>query len=226
MHCPFLRYTEEYVCYVTDPEWTYEKGTVYVPRCFSDPDCEDEAGGRGAAGGRPAATTASTTGSSGSLLTLTFACTGSMNPYITCLDTGIGDSDFRPEDIRIGVVVGVDLSQDGCAISGSRVLHRVSSLRGSGTSLEVRTKGDANASDDGCWLPYSRIRYILVEVHKGANDSPENKETRESVQAAKSRLDRAERAMEAALAAYEAAENLHCEFRGDVCYWTTMGSSS
>ena len=210
------RYTKEYVCYVTDPEWTYEKGTVYVHS------------GGGEAGERSTVTTASATRSGGSLLSLTFACTGSMEPYITCLDTGTADSDFSPEDIQVGVVVGVDLSQDGCSVSGSRVIHRVSDVRGEGLSLELRTRGDANYGDDGCWLPYSRIRYVLVEVHKGTNSTPENVAARDSRTQAKAELDRAKAELDRVRAevnsiggqldlanrAYDSYVSLNCTNRG------------
>ena len=211
------KYTEEYVCYVSDPEWTYERGSIYWP-----------GEGGGGSGGGSSVTTASATRSSGSLLTLTFACTGSMEPAITCLDTGTADSDYGPEDISIGVVVSIDLSQDGCSISGSNILHRVSDLRGSDESLEVRTKGDANRQDDGCWVPYSRINSILIEVHKGANSTPENVSARNrrteakaeldrvraELDRMKTELDRARSQADSAGQTYESYVGLHCTNRG------------
>lgn len=131
-----------------------------------------------------------------------FFCTGSMNPTITCFDTATFATSFAPKDIRVGTIVSGYLCYDPDP-NEPKTAHRVTELRGEGEFIEVRTKGDVAGEDDGCWVPYSSIGEILIELHKDTNKTPENIEMRRIVQEAKAALEEAERKQEAAYERYK-----------------------
>ncbi len=145
---------------------------------------------------------------SDSLVVWGFKCTGSMNPTITCLDTATHATSFAPKDIRVGTIVSGYLCYDP---NPNELLttHRVTELRGEGDSLEVRTQGDANKMDDGCWVPFFSIEMILIELHKDTAATPANIEMRRIVQEAKAAWEEAERKVEEALAVSDAAWEMY-----------------
>jgi signal peptidase I len=129
-----------------------------------------------------------------------FACTGSMEPKVTCLDSAIYLANFLPEEIVVGAVVSFN-SPDGCSLSSTRrVSHRVIAIADNNGPLNFRTKGDANEADDGCWVPASNIHGYMVELNK--NTHPENTELRNRVNGAEAEYVAAHEAYESLREAY------------------------
>ena len=153
------------------------------------------------------------------------ACTGSMEPSISCTDTVTMAYVSDPSTISVGSVVSFAASTD-CRIGTGRILHRVTAIKVEDGETYFRTKGDANSQDDGCWVPFSRVYGLLLEVHRGTR--LEESTLRDEVEGAKRALEQAERELDAANAAqkeayaeYEAALEVydsHCE-----TYTTTPG---
>ena len=126
-------------------------------------------------------------------LVIVGACTGSMEPTITCLDTVYAWRGNVPEeDLRVGMMVDVE------NVEGNRVpyVHRIIDLRPG----EVLTKGDGFPDDDG-WVPVTRIRGYVVSIEK--NTRPYNAEMRDYVNTART-------AYIAAEAAYEETALQYC----------------
>ena len=113
-----------------------------------------------------------------------FACTGSMEPKLTCLDSATWLEDFRPQDI----VVGATISFQGRACSsdyprGIRIAHRVLDIRVVNGVYEYWPQGDANERPDGCWVPHTAVNGYIIQIHK--NTRPENAVLRDGVNAAR-----------------------------------------
>ncbi len=135
-----------------------------------------------------------------------FACTGSMEPVVTCLDEATWLEDFRPEDITVGATIAF---HPGCGddVSGRGTAHRVEAIEVRGGVHYYWPKGDNNLAADGCWIPEQNIRGYIVEMHR--NVRPENAELRELVNEA---ID----TWKEAVAAYFALYDRYCE-RGQRC---------
>lgn len=139
----------------------------------------------------------------------TFACTGSMEPAISCLDSATWLTNFTPEEIVIGSVISFT-PPDDCDISAPQVAHRVIEVRVKSGAYEYRPKGDSNPSDDGCWVPSNRVNGYIIDLHQGTN--PENAALRDLVidtladlNQAERRLDQRDSSMKGAERAYDAA---------------------
>ena len=137
------------------------------------------------------------------------ACTGSMEPVITCLDRPIMLEDFKPADVVIGATIGYDPDcwEDEANVVGT--MHRV-------VNIEVRDgvyyywpKGDANEKADGCWIPETSVRGYLIDIEK--NVRMENAALRDAVNGAKATRDAAWARAEATLASYYAVRDRHCQ---------------
>ena len=118
-----------------------------------------------------------------------FACTGSMEPKITCLDSATWLANFRPQDIVVGAVVSFTPTVE-CNLSASRVAHRVMAIKIESGIYYYWPKGDANSQDDGCWIPHGNVDAYLIELHK--NTHPENQPLRDKVNSAKYAFEQAD----------------------------------
>ena len=111
-----------------------------------------------------------------------FACTGSMEPAITCLDRVWLVPPTDPEDIVVGVVINVDPHCGEGDGDGRGVAHRVTGIKVRNGVHYYATKGDAISRVDTCWIPYSDVLEYLVAVDKDVY--PENTELRIQVNGA------------------------------------------
>ena len=157
-----------------------------------------------------------TTGRSG------FACTGSMEPKITCLDEATWLTDFEPEDIVVGTTISFNPDCEEDQPDDRGTAHRV-------MKIEVRDgvhyywpKGDNNLEADGCWVPEQHVRGYIVEIHRDVR--PANATLRTAVNLAKAernrllvlldeaeeRLDQADTAVENARSNYRAVIAQFC----------------
>ena len=108
-----------------------------------------------------------------------FACTGSMEPAITCLDRVVLVPPTNPEAIVVGVVINVDPFCGEGDGDGRGVAHRVTGIKVRNGVHYYATKGDAISRVDTCWIPYSDVLEYIVAVEK--NVYPENTGLRNQV---------------------------------------------
>ena len=120
--------------------------------------------------------------------TTDFACTGSMEPAITCLDTVTWNYNFTPDDLVVGATVRVPNRACDLAAEPSTFAHRVIDIRTVAGQPEYLTKGDANPEPD-CWVPFHRINAYIIDIEK--NVRPENAELRDHVNQARRDFDHA-----------------------------------
>ena len=111
-----------------------------------------------------------------------FACTGSMEPAITCLDRVWLVPPTDPEKIVVGVVINVDPHCGEGDGDGRGVAHRVTAIKVRNGVHYYATKGDAISRVDICWIPYSDVLEYIVAVEK--NVYPENTGLRNQVNSA------------------------------------------
>lgn len=133
------------------------------------------------------------------------ACTASMEPNMTCLDTATWLVNFRPEDVVVGATITFtpDCSEDEPRESGGTA-HRVLEIKQEGEIYYFWPRGDGNPEPDGCWIPHTHVRGYLLELHK--NTRPENAELRDAVLAARD--------------AFRSAESVYHELRDQHCVRT------
>ena len=129
------------------------------------------------------------------------ACTGSMEPVITCLDSVILVTDPRYEDIPIGaVVVFRDL--------GRRVLHRVIEIEIDADGVRwFRTQGDAVLKSDqsGIGTHQRNVVGYVAEIKRDTH--PENAALRDKVNTVRAKHD-------AAWEEYQRVLNRYCRGAG------------
>ena len=134
-----------------------------------------------------------------------FACTGSMEPNLTCLDTATELYNYRPQDVVIGTIIAFN---PNCWEQGepepTGALHRVIDIKQENGTYYYWPRGDGNTEDDGCWVPDTNVISYIIEVQK--NTLPENAALRDGVNAAE--------------AALNEAENAYLELREKVCPMT------
>ena len=138
----------------------------------------------------------------------TFACTGSMEPKITCLDEATWIDNPRPGEIVIGAVISFS---PGCGDNGEKpgyIAHRVIDIKVENEVYSYWPKGDASDEPDNCWVPFANVRAYIVEIHKDAR--PENAELRDSVKDARAKVDEAWVEYHAAEEAYFAIIERYC----------------
>ena len=136
-----------------------------------------------------------------------FACTGSMEPKITCLDEATWLDNFNPADITIGTVISFTPVSE-CRVSGDRIAHRVIEIDVINGVYYFLPKGDNNDVDDGCWIPETNVNGYIIELHEDVR--PENAALRDKVNAAKASAGEAR-------AAYEAARDEYYSTWADYC---------
>lgn len=99
-----------------------------------------------------------------------FICSGSMDPKITCMDKAIWLDDPRPEEIVVGAVISFQaLSTCSFKDTSRDIAHRVTSIKTEAGQYQFRTKGDNNALDDGCWIPFANVNGLMIALRKGYN---------------------------------------------------------
>ena len=143
---------------------------------------------------------------------LTLACTGSMEPTLTCLDEITEVMGFDPADIVVDTVISFSPPAECGFDDVISILHRVVSVKEDGSNFLYQAKGDNNDAPDPCWIPFENITGAVTVVHKNVN--PENADLRDSVNAAQS-------GYETARATYYREYTRACRFSPDVdriCY--------
>ncbi len=112
-----------------------------------------------------------------------FKCTGSMEPKITCLDTATWLENFEPRHVTLGTVISFRVPA-GCRLTeSSNVAHRVIDMKLQDGTHFYWTKGDANTTDDNCWIRDTDVNAYLIELHK--NTALRNTFLREKVNSSK-----------------------------------------
>ena len=148
------------------------------------------------------------------------ACTGSMEPKLTCLDEVTILRNYAPRDITVGTIVVFQGEQEcaqwhhlgwsfGQELRTCVQYHRPQIIH---HFLEIGShsyliKGDSNRESDG-WIAVDDVLGYVIQVHR--NVHPENTTLRNAINAAKARLDATEQALEVAEARYEARTNEYC----------------
>ena len=112
-----------------------------------------------------------------------FACTGSMEPVITCLDEARWLDDFKPEDITVGSTISFDPDCWESIADGSSTAHRVLKIRIVNGVHQFWPKGDNNEEPDGCWVPETNVNGYIIAIYK--NVRPERAPLRNAVNKAK-----------------------------------------
>ncbi|MCY4624442.1 MAG: hypothetical protein OXC99_05515 [Chloroflexi bacterium] len=148
-----------------------------------------------------------------------FACTGSMEPKITCLDTATWLTNPEPHEVVVGSVIAFNSSVCWDEEDTSFIAHRVIDIDVRARQVDYRhlpqfyarqnnylTKGDANPDTD-CWVPHAAVAAYIIELHK--NTRPENAWLRDSVNAAKRDFFRALDDHQAKYDHYVELRNLH-----------------
>lgn len=107
------------------------------------------------------------------------ACTMSMEPKLTCLDSATWLENPRAEDIVVGSVIAFDPDCGESAPDGYLTAHRVLDIEVVDGEYYFWPKGDNLAEADGCWVPFSDVAGYILEVHKGSH--PIHAELRDSV---------------------------------------------
>ena len=108
-----------------------------------------------------------------------------MEPAITCLDAVWVESEFAPEDIRVGDVISYRTEGDSPGY-----MHRVVERKEEGGTHYFLTKGDALDEPDPEWTPHTRVEWLVVGVER--NFHSENAALRQQVNKAKKDLDMAQ----------------------------------
>lgn len=118
-----------------------------------------------------------------------FACTGSMEPKITCLDSATYLENFLPQDIRVGTVISFDPPAT-CRVQSNRgIAHRVEKVKVERNIYYYWPKGDNAEQADGCWVSEKDVSGYIIDLHKNTN--PERAELRTLVNSADAEAKRA-----------------------------------
>ena len=118
--------------------------------------------------------------------TIAFACTGSMEPKLTCLDSATMIRNFQPEDIVVGTIIGFEPPTE-CTLKEHATVHRVIQIKVQNGSYYYWTKGDNAQESDQCWIPVEYVHGYVTELHKGTY--PENAPLRAKVNTAQNTVD-------------------------------------
>ena len=148
-----------------------------------------------------------------SYFTARFYCTGSMEPTITCLDTATFLADPLPSEVEVGSIISFTAE---CL--GGLIGHRVIVVFGIGEGQAYTAQGDNNLRPDPCPVLHEDVTGLLLEIHKGANDTPENRALREDVNSTLAELRARDQAHEEALARYVELRDRHCTRGEDGVY--------
>ena len=114
------------------------------------------------------------------LTTVPLACTGSMEPLITCLDTVTLLTNFHPEDIPVGAVISYQHN-------GWHILHRVTRIEVEWKGRRVfSAQGDNNPLRDEAFIFEDEIVGYVTAIQK--NVRMENVDLRDRYNAALERM--------------------------------------
>ncbi|MDE2941219.1 MAG: hypothetical protein OXP10_02585 [Chloroflexota bacterium] len=148
-----------------------------------------------------------------SYFTAQFYCTGSMEPTITCLDTATFLADPLPSEVEVGAIISFTAE----CLAGL-IGHRVIVVFGIGEDQAYTAQGDNNLRPDPCPVLHEDVTGLLLEIHRGANDTPETGALREEVNSALAELRARDAAHEDALARYVELRDRHCTRGEDGVY--------
>ncbi len=139
-----------------------------------------------------------------------FACTGSMEPKITCLDEATWLENPKPEEIVVGTVITFypDCLTDEVVEDAAGTAHRVMDIKVENGVYSYWPKGDANEEPDGCWVPFDHVQGYIIEIHKDVR--PENAVLRDFVNDASAKEREARDAFLEARADYFAIIERYC----------------
>lgn len=137
-----------------------------------------------------------------------FACTGSMEPKLTCLDEVTWLNNFHPMDIVVGAIISFNPNCWQDEPDGISTAHRVMKIKVENGVHYYWPKGDASREADGCWVPESDVDGYIIEIHK--NVQPQNSGLRNSVNRAASLEEEARLEFEAAETEYDAIIERYC----------------
>ena len=126
-----------------------------------------------------------------------FACTGSMEPRLTCLDTATWAHDAAPSDIVVGATISFPATACSGEPSSIWIAHRVVDLKVVDGVQYYWPKGDNNEKADGCWVRHGAIGGYMIALHQ--NTKPANATLRNNVNASSE--------------AYKAAKDRYVELR-------------
>lgn len=135
---------------------------------------------------------------------VTFACTGSMEPVITCEHEADAIRITSPDDIGVGDIIVFDSPSD-CL--GGSIVHRVIAIEVVDDDYSYQTQGDANSIADPCPVPFGAVEYLIENIRLGENNVRKS-QLRESVNAAREAHDSARRVL---IDAFDETERLGAE---------------
>ena len=98
-----------------------------------------------------------------SVVSHNFACTGSMEPVLTCLDKATFLYDFKPEDVAVGATIDY---RSNCRDDGGVTTHRVMSIKVENGIYHYWPKGDGVEEPDGCWVPHTDVIGYIIAIEK------------------------------------------------------------
>lgn len=108
------------------------------------------------------------------------ACTGSMEPAITCLDRVTFREVTDDLDLAVGNVVTWET--DDCYLASECLaLHRIIAIAEGAGGTYYLTKGDNNPLDDDIWLPRSDLVEAVVGIEKGAASTELRRDLRNKI---------------------------------------------
>lgn len=145
---------------------------------------------------------------------VTFKCTGSMEPTITCEHIADGTVPSSQGDIGVGDIIVFD--SPGNCLDGL-IAHRIIDVRTAANGDHVyQTKGDATAKPDSCLVPFSAVRLIITDIRLPSEQDVRVANLRKQVNAARDAYESAlARANELAAAADAIADEVN---RGDAAF--------
>ena len=98
-----------------------------------------------------------------------FACTGSMEPTITCGDKGEFLVNFEADDIPLGSIIlfpAICGELVGAPLRYSGIVHRIIEIDRSLSIVRYRTKGDANSVNDRCLVHQADVEGVLQYLYR------------------------------------------------------------
>ena len=137
-------------------------------------------------------------------LVVTFACTGSMEPVITCEHEADAIRITSPDDFGVGDIIVFDSPSD-CL--GGSIAHRVIAIEVVDDDYSYQTQGDANSIADPCPVPFGAVEYLIENIRLGESNVRKS-QLRESVNAAREAHDSARRVL---IDAFDETERLSAE---------------
>ena len=108
-----------------------------------------------------------------------FACTGSMEPTVTCLDEAEWLGKFEPSEVIAGMTIDFDPDCTEGEPNGRGTTHRVVKVKVENGIYYYWPKGDGNREADGCWIPVGHVTGYMIALYQ--DTQPQNESLRQSV---------------------------------------------